>query len=393
MLLLKPDGEGVSSMTIRNLPLWRLTPALAVLLFALPASATETKGFVVSWFHTAGFADKDSCPQGINPDNIQIWARSLGELGFTPSEAEKVISADGRQWRQLMTMRGKKDGKPANVYLYPLSAPDPHLKPVQGRYAYGFNLDGKSGPQSFEDPESHESGVDNQVFRAVGCSKMYHVNLPDRPYYEMTRWDIGADSMPAWVVTISGDDLNKDGDVTVTLTRSTRYAYRDAQAKPLADATYVMEPTDRSRNIFKGRIKGKVITVEPKDISIQAEAGIIPEYKFKNAQLRLSIDEKGNLNGYLGGYIAWQSYYWLIASHGSSSEESSLDVPGVYYALRKQADAEPDPVTGQNTLISSAFRIEGVPARILPPQVPYAERAQKVSSLTLQETGPRPARD
>lgn len=369
-------------MTLRNLPLLGLAPALS--LFALPASATETKGFVVSWFHTAGYADKDSCPKGINPDNIQIWARSLGELGFSPSEAEKVITGDGREWRKLMQMRGKKDGKPANVYLYPLSVPDPQLKPVEGKMAFGFNLDGKSGPKSFQDPDTRMTGVDNEVFRALGCSKMYHVNLPDRPYYEMTRWDIGSDSMPAWVITVSGEDLSRDGDVTVTLTRSLRYAYRDAQSKPLTDATYVMEPTERSRNVLKGHSKDGVITVEPQDIHIQAEAGIIPEYKFKKAQLRFTIDAKGNLNGYLGGYIAWQSYYWLIASHGSSSEESSLDVPGAYYALRKHADADPDPATGQNTRISSTFRIEAVPAHVLPPQAPYAQGAQKVSSLASQ---------
>src|SRR4051812_34735217 len=81
--------RGDSMMSVR--PLSRLTPALALLLFALPASAAETKGFVVSWFHTAGYADKDSCPRGINPDNNQMWARDLIGLGFTPAEAEKVI--------------------------------------------------------------------------------------------------------------------------------------------------------------------------------------------------------------------------------------------------------------------------------------------------------------
>ncbi len=379
-------------MTVR-LPLFGLAPVFALSLLALPAAAAETKGFVVSWFHTAGYADKDSCPKGINPDNIQIWARSLGEMGFSPSEAEKVITGDGREWRKLMQMRGKKDGKPANVYLYPLSVPDPQLKPVEGKMAFGFDLDGKNGPKSFQDPDTRLTGVDNEVFRALGCSKMYHVNLPDRPYYEMTRWDIGSDSMPAWVITVSGEDLSKDGDVTVTLTRSLRYAYRDAQSKPLADATYVMEPTERSRNVLKGRSKDGVITVEPRNIHMQAEAGIIPEYKFKNAQLRFSIDAKGNLNGYLGGYIAWQDYYWLIASHGSSSEESSLDVPGVYYTLRRHADADPDPVTGQNTHISSTFRIEAVPARILPPQAPYAASPQKVSSLAPQPAKSAVGRD
>ena len=366
-------------MLLQDIPRLGLASALVWSALATSAQATETKGFVVSWFHTAGYADKDSCPRGINPDNIQIWARSLGEMGFTPSEAEKVITSDGREWRKLMQMRGKRDGKPANVYLYPLSVPDPQLKPVEGKFAFGFDLDGKSGAKSFQDPETHTTGVDNEVFRALGCSKMYHVNLPDRPYYEMTRWDIGSDSMPAWVITIAGEDLSKDGAVTVTFTRSLRYAYRDAQSKPLADATYVMEPTERSRNVLKGHLKNGIITVEPQDINMQAEAGIIPEYKFKNAHMRFSIDENGELAGYLGGYIAWQSYYWLIASHGTSSEESSLDVPGAYYALRKHADAAPDPVTGQNTLISSTFRIEAVPARVLPPQEVPGDQRKKLA--------------
>ena len=42
----------------------------------------------------------------------------------------------------------------------------------------------------------------------------------------------------------------------------------------------------------------------------------------------------------------------------------SLDMPGIYYALRKMADAVPDPKSGQNTRISAAYWIEAVPAFI-----------------------------
>jgi hypothetical protein len=42
----------------------------------------------------------------------------------------------------------------------------------------------------------------------------------------------------------------------------------------------------------------------------------------------------------------------------------SLDVPGLYYALRKIADADPDAETGMNMSISASYFIEAIPAYI-----------------------------
>jgi len=43
----------------------------------------------------------------------------------------------------------------------------------------------------------------------------------------------------------------------------------------------------------------------------------------------------------------------------------SLDIPGIYYALKRMADAYPDPKTGENTAISGAYVVEAVPAFII----------------------------
>lgn len=42
------------------------------------------------------------------------------------------------------------------------------------------------------------------------------------------------------------------------------------------------------------------------------------------------------------------------------------DRPGAYYARRRHADAYPDPKTGPNAPISTAFSIVGVPAYAVP---------------------------
>ena len=58
---------------------------------------------------------------------------------------------------------------------FPTLLPDPHIQTAEGRFAYGFDLDGTVGPDSFEDPDSHQQGVDNQMWRVLGCFDVYHV--------------------------------------------------------------------------------------------------------------------------------------------------------------------------------------------------------------------------
>ena len=51
--------------------------------------------------------------------------------------------------------------------------PDVGFHEVKGKFAYGFNLDGKATSKNYEDPDSGEKGFDNQYWRAMGCNINY----------------------------------------------------------------------------------------------------------------------------------------------------------------------------------------------------------------------------
>jgi hypothetical protein len=95
-----------------------------------------------------------------------------------------------------------------------------------------------------------------------------------------------------------------------------------------------------------------------------------------HAGMRLELAPDGNIRGVLGGYQDWH----VIASRYTSSaaeQVHNFQVPGLYNALKRDADGLKDPVTGECNGISSAFDIEGIPAFIGPPKPVVVEGASK----------------
>src|SRR5690606_10314104 len=82
--------------------------------------------------------------------------------------------------------------------------------------------------------------------------------------------------------------------------------------------------------------------------------------RFTNTQLRLKMNPDGTLSGIIGGYQPWMDYFYYLAIRGE--ETGQVNLPGVYYAMKRFADADPDPETGQNRAISAAYYIEAAPA-------------------------------
>jgi hypothetical protein len=106
-----------------------------------------------------------------------------------------------------------------------------------------------------------------------------------------------------------------------------------------------------------------VITADPGAINIVLDNYLDPSLDFKRARVRLELKPDGQLTGLIGGYIPWMPIYHAHSVGGYVEEYAlSLDLPGVYYAMKNLADGDPDPRTGQNTTISSAYAIEAVPA-------------------------------
>ena len=136
---------------------------------AAHAARAETRGYAVSWFYTAAESQKDDCPDGTNPLSDVMVRQFLVDMGKTPAEIAKLYEDYPNNLYVPLYMRGKRDGQWVNVYANPTSVPDPNIKTVKGHVAYGFNLDGKDGPNDFVDPQTSEHGVDDMLYRAVGC--------------------------------------------------------------------------------------------------------------------------------------------------------------------------------------------------------------------------------
>lgn len=346
----------------------------ASVAIAGPSSAT-TRSFVVSYFYPANYFAAETCPRGLNPLADVFFKRDLKILGIPGVKIEAMFKQDYNmengapktQWVRFVATRGNGHD---NVYVNPTTAPDPHLYPAEGRFGYGFNLDGlgAASPNSYEDPVTHEKGVNNALFRAIGCIQAYKGNPPPQPPIEAEyRWDNTRASMGAWLISISGADLSRDGDVTVTFDQSMDpITTQDANAHVLADMTYRVARKPKSINVLRGHMKAGVITTEPAVITMNCTSYIQPVYEFMQARMRLVLKRDGSLEGVLGGYQPWYPVYWSHAKVGYIDERGfSVDVPGLYYMLRRYADASPDRVTGENTAISAAYMIQAVPAFVV----------------------------
>jgi hypothetical protein len=372
---MEPTG-GTGVARARIIPRgWALAAAglLASGLAGQPAFA-ETRGYVVSWFHVATYSQDGDCPDGLNPSADIMFRNILKALGKTQEETDALMVGfpNGKEIRPIVINRGRIDGKPVNIYQNPASEPDPMVKTVKGRYAYGFNLDGKVTPDDFIDPDTQEAGVDNQLYRALGCFHTQRAMPPARPTYPAIQWDTTRDQMPAWLIEINGIEPGregaKDGDVDIGIYRATGPIARNATGDPQADMNFRIDANPRTQNFIHGTIRNGVITTDTFDFNMIGDPFALTEYHMKEARLRLTLNPDGSLKGLMGGYQPWAPVYVSFAVAGSTNEFNlSVDVPGIYYALKKMADAYPDPATGQNTAISSAFVIEAVPAFIAHP--------------------------
>src|SRR3984885_4199139 len=174
-------------------------------------------------------------------------------------------------------------------------------------------------------------------------------------------------AMGAWLITISGENLSRDGDVTVTFESSIDPATtQDANAHIQSDMTYRVLARPASRNVLHGVLKNGVVTTDPATIVMKCDPYIQPTFEFREARLRLRLKPTGRLEGILGGYQPWYPIYWSHAKVGYIDERGfSVDAPGLYYMLHRYADASPDRITGENTAISAAYMIQAVPAFIV----------------------------
>lgn len=369
-----------------------IVPRISLLVLAicvtLPAAADPkaktTKGFVVTRFVTAMYEGETGrtaaweksngqpeCPEGfaaaLDTDRI------FDELKVPAAERAELKRPEnlGKLGMRLL-YRGESG---ADVCDYPEAAPDPGFAVVKGKIAYGLNLDGLEGTKSATNICSHENfvgpkgepGIDNQLYRALGCIKGRRQGGFIYGYYDagMRQGDYSI-----LIEVLGVDDLKNDDDVKVGFYAGQDPLVNSVEGVSLTNASLRVHHDRHYRAMTPGKIVNGVLTTEPVDVLFKSTLEMLP-YHIRDARLQAEFQADGSLKGTLGGYQNIRTIFYNVARFKTSAENEvhgPMSCPGLYYALRRLADAYPDPAEGGCAWISSAYEVDALPAFVIHPK-------------------------
>ena len=358
----------------------RLAAALALTLAATPALAAWTRTYVVEWNEPAMYygaktgvtAPGTDCPNGTNPE--VDWIKVLVDAGYTPEEAKWLRNPANPtrspvHGQNQMAFRGKDR---ANVYVNPTSTPDPGLVGVSGTIAEGVNLDGDTRT-GFTSPDG-EPGIDNVFYETLGCWKTYRG--PHRLSSGALQFN---DSMRngAWttviVVSGRGSDPMNDKHVKVGFYVSDDKMVKDGKGEIARDYTFRIKPHGRYEALFPARtVNGRIVSTEASDVMLR-DPSYARDLELLRARIDLRMKDDGTLSGYVGGYRPWETVYtgWVNARGPVIESLTWVQLPAVYYALRRNADFSPKGAKGEKTHISFALRVDALPAYVVTPDASH----------------------
>jgi hypothetical protein len=351
--------------------------ALAVAVAAVGASAARaaagaaaapkerTIGYVMTSLYWSIYQTPDGkkeCPKGFNDGPREQYA-VLFPAGKKRTVIDTQLKLESETW-------------------FPSAAPDPTpFHEATGRVSYGMNLDGKIGPNDFQSPDG-EAGIDNQLYRALGC--IIGFRGPDGVEFIFEQKEIRDSRFNRMMIELTDvDDLANDEDVTVTFYRGLDRLLTDASGNRVMpggsqriDARFGKSFITR----MHGKIVDGVLSTDPVDELTLPWTTLDgpPTEIIRDARFRLRLTPT-SAEGMIGGYADVDSWYRLMLRNDSTHHLSNGQISGIslYKALRRLADAHPDPKTGAMTAISAALDAKLVQVFIQHPQ----EDAVKAASL------------
>ncbi|NQZ96869.1 MAG: hypothetical protein HRU01_10185 [Myxococcales bacterium] len=332
------------------------------------ASAT-TLGFVLTDFTFDQPPDSENvCPSGFNIDERELYLSQVDPTsGITDENTPRYL-----EYLRLMRKRGGPDPckEPA------LFSDDGHLTLEGPGVAAGFDLDGSVSTLENSSPDScahqdfsgqaGEPGIDNQLWRVLGCVTGYQRgSIIDE--YAITNIREGGRTILIQISDI--DDPRNDEHVGVAIFSSPDQIPVDAAGELLSWASLSIAEDERYRNVTSGKLVDGVVTAGPVDLLLDFNGQFLDaEYRLRGAHLRLELEPDGNARGLIGGYWDIAKFYDAYAVQATRSGVFNVGFrcPAIYKALKREADAFPDAETGECSAISTAFRVAAIPAFLIP---------------------------
>ncbi len=331
--------------------------ALATAAVAAPADAPFVPqdghiGYVLTYLYWSIYQSPDSkadCPKGYN-----IGPRGQFEALFPTAKKHTVVESQLSQ--EVQTWH--PNNKPETF---------PYYEPV-GKLGRGLNLDGKIGPNDYTNPEG-EQGIDNQLFRALGC--VIGFRGPDGVEFIFENKAIATSRYNRLMIELSNvKSLVNDDEVTVNVYRGVDRLLTDASGNKIVAGGSQRIDVRWGRTLMrqmKGRIVNGVLTTEPiKDLIIPWMNLGVPTFQLlKDMRLRLKLTSTG-AEGLIGGYADVDTWYYQLIRNDSTHHLSNGDISGYKEMRGGLADAYPDPKTGANTAISASLDAKFVQVYVNP---------------------------
>ena len=292
------------------------------------------------------------CPNGLN-DGV----REQFKLLFPDVASHQRTFVDTQLRRQVES-------------YHPTAAPDAlPFREGEGPVAPGLDLDGVDGPQDFTSPDG-ERGIDNQMHRVLSCIANYRA--PDGPIRFFEDEMVLRENYNRIIIQLTSvDSLAEDPDVDVMIFRGRDKVLVDAGGlKALPGGTQRIDTHWGTRYIRRthGRIEKGVLSTEPVDLRYPWDAFYMPTDQYMwGARLHLALTPE-SAEGLVAGYTDVETWYLHMLRNWSAHYQSygKSSGPSIYKAMRRLADAIPDPVTGANRAISSALAAKFTEVRVLP---------------------------
>lgn len=338
-------------------------------------------------FHYGAF--EADCPQGFELTLEESYLASL-----LPAQREWMLRPEnafeyGHAWKNehLANASG------GNVCSNPKSFKnDPRRRPYGGvasAVSYGLNLDGTTDGRATSKTCAHqkftglngEPLVDNQLYRASGCSKLNRGTGPQgEQYFERS-----------FLLELRGVDDSRNDDSVELGIYSTADGESSLKAATGADVpyqTFSITTNPRWRAQTTARIVDGVLLSDPIPVMRLSRAGgfaasrsnyapgspernfvFAGEFELRDVRLRLTLQPDGTVAGVMANYRPIDNIYLSEYAGGRGTASiANNDCAAEYNALARFADGYPDPATGECTAISAAQNIAGVPAFVVHPK-------------------------
>jgi hypothetical protein len=253
---------------------------------------------------------------------------------------------------------------------------------VEGKTSYGMNLDGDVDGKATANTCAHgnftgntgEAGVDNQVYRILGCTFGWRSS----GYMENNAASERRDSSHGILLieATNVDDTMNDADVTVGFYRNLDSLPKDSKGQILPNGSYRADTSGRYAATTRGRIVNGVLTTDAVDAHLPFFGTGVERHMFiKGMRLQLNVGGEAVKKGMIAGYHDlenWWGYMQRIGSGYAVTMQASC--PALREATEKYADGYPDPKTGKCTALSSAYNLTMVPAFVIHPPRQSASR-------------------